>query len=103
MRDKTAKVILIFGGAGGIGAEIGARLASEGARLVIADLNGSQAQAKADGIVAKRGQAIGVQCDITDPELGDRAARAAIEEFGQNHVPASDECVVRDGAQPAGA
>jgi NAD(P)-dependent dehydrogenase (short-subunit alcohol dehydrogenase family) len=83
MQDKAGKVILIFGGAGGIGAETGARLASEGAKLVIADLNGSQAQAKADGIVAKGGQAIGVQCDITDPELCDCAARAAIEEFGQ--------------------
>jgi NAD(P)-dependent dehydrogenase (short-subunit alcohol dehydrogenase family) len=31
------KVIVVSGGAGGIGAEVSARLASEGARLVIAD------------------------------------------------------------------
>jgi len=69
MPDKAGKVILVFGGAGGIGAETGARLASEGARVVIADLNAAQAEAKAAGIVAEGGQAIGAACDITNPEL----------------------------------
>jgi 3-oxoacyl-[acyl-carrier protein] reductase len=77
------KVILVFGGAGGIGAEASARIGSGGARVVIADLNAAQAQAKAAGIVADGGQAIGVACDITSPELCDRAAQAAVDRFGQ--------------------
>jgi 3-oxoacyl-[acyl-carrier protein] reductase len=77
------KVIVVFGGAGGIGAEAGARLASAGARVVIADLNSALAGAKAAGIVAGGGQAIGVACDITDPAQCDRAAQAAVDEFGQ--------------------
>ena len=83
MHDKVDKVILVFGGAGGIGAEVGARLALEGARVVIADLNAAQAQAKAVGIVAEGGQAIGVACDITNPELCECAAQAAVDRFGQ--------------------
>jgi NAD(P)-dependent dehydrogenase (short-subunit alcohol dehydrogenase family) len=83
MQDKADKVILVFGGAGGIGAEVSARLASRGARIVIADLNAVQAQAKAVAIVAEGGQAIGVACDITDPELCECAAQAAVDQFGQ--------------------
>ena len=77
------KVIVLFGGAGGIGAEAAARLASAGARVVIADLNPAQAGARAAGIVAGGGQAIGVACDITDPAECDHAAQAAVDEFGQ--------------------
>jgi NAD(P)-dependent dehydrogenase (short-subunit alcohol dehydrogenase family) len=81
--DQADKVILVFGGAGGIGAETATRLASQGARIAIADLNADQTRTKAAGIVAGGGQAIGVACDITNPELCESAAQAAIDEFGQ--------------------
>ena len=77
------KVVLVTGGAGGIGAETSARLASGGARVVIADVNAAHAEAKAAGIVAGGGQAIAVACDITDPELCERTAQAAVDRFGQ--------------------
>ena len=83
MQNKTDKVILVFGGAGGIGAETSARLASAGARVVIADLNAAQAEVKAADIVAAGGRAIGVACDITDPDSCERAAQAAVDRFGQ--------------------
>jgi 3-oxoacyl-[acyl-carrier protein] reductase len=77
------KVVLVTGGAGGIGGEICARLASGGARVVIADVNSAHAQTKAAGILAEGGQAIGVACDITHPEQCERAAQAAVDRFGQ--------------------
>jgi 3-oxoacyl-[acyl-carrier protein] reductase len=83
MRSDFDKVILVFGGAGGIGAEVGARLASMGARVVLADLNLARAQAKAEDIAAAGGQAMGVECDITNPESCESAARAAVVRFGQ--------------------
>jgi 3-oxoacyl-[acyl-carrier protein] reductase len=83
MPDKTNNVILVFGGAGGIGAETSARLASGGARVVIADLNSVQAETKAVDIVAAGGHAIGVACDITNPEMCESAAQAAVDQFGQ--------------------
>jgi 3-oxoacyl-[acyl-carrier protein] reductase len=83
MPDKTSKVIMVVGGAGGIGAGTSARLASEGARVVIADLNSAQAEAKAAEIAAAGGQAIGVACDITSPESCECAARSAVDRFGQ--------------------
>jgi len=77
------RVILVTGGASGIGAETSMRLALAGARIVIADLNADRAQAKAAGIVAGGGQAIVVPCDITNPEQCEGAAQAAVDQFGQ--------------------
>jgi 3-oxoacyl-[acyl-carrier protein] reductase len=77
MRDK---VILVSGGAGGIGAEVSARLASEGALVAVADLHVGEAEAKAESI---GGRAIGVGCDITSPEQCEAAVQAAIKTFGR--------------------
>jgi NAD(P)-dependent dehydrogenase (short-subunit alcohol dehydrogenase family) len=73
MRDK---VIVVSGGAGGIGAEVSARLAAEGACLVIADLNTATIQARGE-------RAIGVACDITDPGQCEALVQAAVEKFGR--------------------
>lgn len=83
MPDEISKVIVVFGGAGGIGAGTSARLAEAGARVIIADLNEAQAQAKAAEIAAAGGQAIGVGCDITNPDMCERAAQAVVDRFGQ--------------------
>jgi len=80
MRDK---VIVVFGGAGGIGAEVSVRLASDGARVVVADLDAAHARAHATAITADGGRAIGVACDITNPESCDLAVESAIDEFGR--------------------
>ena len=76
-------VIVVSGGANGIGAEVSARLVSEGARVVIADLNGSQAEAKAASIGTAKDRALGVACDITSPEQCEDLVRASIERFGR--------------------
>ena len=75
MRDK---VIVVFGGAGGIGAQTSARLAADGARVVIADLNPAAAQTTAAGFGG-----LGVACDLTDPAQCDAAAQAAVNHFGR--------------------
>jgi NAD(P)-dependent dehydrogenase (short-subunit alcohol dehydrogenase family) len=77
------KVILITGGAGGIGAETGARLAAEGARVVVSDVDAAGAEAAAAAMVAGGGQAMGVACDITDPGMCEQAAQAAVDRFGR--------------------
>ncbi len=68
MQESTSKVILVFGGAGGIGAEVSAQLAAGGAKVLIADLNAAKD---------------GVACDITSPESCESAAQAAVDRFGR--------------------
>lgn len=72
------RVMVVSGGANGIGAEVSARLAGEGARVVITDLNGAQAEARAASIGG-----FGVACDISNPEQCEKAAQATVEKFGR--------------------
>ena len=81
--EMADKVVLVFGGAGGIGGAVAARLAAGGARAAIADLYAAEAEAAAARLAAEGGQAIGVGCDITDPAQCDAAARAAADRFGR--------------------
>jgi NAD(P)-dependent dehydrogenase (short-subunit alcohol dehydrogenase family) len=76
------KTIVIAGGAGGIGAEVGSRLAAEGASVVLADFDAAQAEARAAAIVAAGGAAVGVACDITNPEQCEAVARIAMDRYG---------------------
>jgi NAD(P)-dependent dehydrogenase (short-subunit alcohol dehydrogenase family) len=64
----TGKVILVSGGAGGIGAECARRLESEGARALRCDLPGAGAD---------------IDCDITQPADCDNAVRTAISRYGR--------------------
>ena len=74
------RVIVVSGGAGGIGMEIAGRLIAEGAHVVLADLNLQQAQARA----AEMGtRALAVGCDIADPEQCAQVADAALRTFGR--------------------
>jgi NAD(P)-dependent dehydrogenase (short-subunit alcohol dehydrogenase family) len=83
MSAQADRVILVAGGAGGIGAEVSAHLASGGARIVVADLNQREADAQAAAIAAAGGQAISVLCDITNPGHCEQGAQAAVDHFGQ--------------------
>ncbi|MCD9021809.1 bifunctional aldolase/short-chain dehydrogenase [Cohnella silvisoli] len=68
--EFSRKVAFITGGAGGIGSETARRLVSEGAHVVLADLNLEGAQKVAAEINAKFGEnrAIAVKMDVTSEE-----------------------------------
>ena len=73
MRRLEGRVTLVTGAGRGIGRAIAFRLASEGARVAVTDLDESTAQATA----AEVGEgAIGLRMDVTDPA----SVRAAVEE-----------------------
>ena len=73
------KVAIVTGGARGIGHAIGARYASEGARVVVADLNAAECQATAAAIGHG---ALGIAVDVTRQDSIDALVAAAVAQCG---------------------
>lgn len=81
MSNQINQVILITGGARGIGAETAKALAARGARVVLTDLD----RAALDETVAAIGEekALGVVADVCDLAAMELAVAAAVERFGR--------------------
>jgi NAD(P)-dependent dehydrogenase (short-subunit alcohol dehydrogenase family) len=77
------RVIIVTGGAHGIGRAYCEGLAREGARVVVADLDpeGAEAVVKALGSAGK--DALAVLADVSQPEATERMAAATVERFGR--------------------
>lgn len=91
------KCVIVIGAGTGIGAATVRRLAKEGARVCVADINGDAAAAVADGVRAVGGDAISVAVDITDQAAVDAAVKAAVDHFGRldgAHINAADLRVI---------
>jgi NAD(P)-dependent dehydrogenase (short-subunit alcohol dehydrogenase family) len=81
------QVAIVTGAASGIGLATAKRFASEGAHVVIADLNGDKAEAAAkDLMVGGSPEALGVACDVSKEDQAIRAVDATVERFGGVHV-----------------
>jgi 3-hydroxybutyrate dehydrogenase len=90
MRLK-GKVAIITGSASGIGKRIAEVYASEGANVVIADLNLNQANATAKEIIAQHGrQAMGIQMDVTNEAGVDNAVAQVIKAYGDIDILVSN-------------
>ena len=75
------RIVLITGAAGGIGAACARRLAAEGARLVLADLDGPAVER----LAGELGQ-VAVQCDVTARADIDRMVDTAYRRWGRLDV-----------------
>jgi 3-oxoacyl-[acyl-carrier protein] reductase len=82
MPKLTGKVALITGSGRGIGRAIALKLASEGARVVVNDLDAAPGDAVAAEIKAGGGEAIAVNGSVTEAGFSDRFVAAAMETFG---------------------
>jgi 3-hydroxybutyrate dehydrogenase len=84
------KVCIVTGAASGIGKEIAATYAREGAKVVIADLNKDAAQAAADAIKAAGGQAMAVAMDVTSEEQVNAAVAEVVAAYQRIDVLVSN-------------
>ncbi|KUH67474.1 hypothetical protein AU184_26350 [Mycolicibacterium novocastrense] len=85
MKGLQGKVVVVAGGATGIGAAAAARLGSEGARVLVGDINLAGAQQTAGGIVEAGGEAEPFEFDISDEGACHDLITAAHERWGAVH------------------
>jgi len=83
----SGQVAIVTGAAGSIGAEIAARLGSEGARLVVTDLDGDALEARAASLSERvRREVATVAGDLSTTEVATALTATAHERFGRVDV-----------------
>jgi NAD(P)-dependent dehydrogenase (short-subunit alcohol dehydrogenase family) len=86
VKTFASRVAVITGAASGLGRALAFRLAREGVRLVLADVDERALRATRDELAAGRAAAIGVRCDVSRGEDVERLAGRALAEFGAVHI-----------------
>ena len=96
MTRFEGKVAVITGSGRGIGAATAARLAREGAAVVISDMDAKATAETADRIAGEHGKAKGIPADVTDRESVENLVKGAVDAFGRLDVLVCCAGIIRD-------
>ena len=82
MGTLDGKVAIVSGSGRGIGREIALKLAREGAKVVVNDLDAEHAKETVAAIEAAGGQAVTCVGSVADADFGERFVQTAVDNFG---------------------
>jgi len=97
LRRLDKRTALVTGAGRGIGAAIAARLADEGARIVVADRDGEAAAALATAIQKRGAEALSITVDVADSGEVRQMMNRIQERFGGLDVLVNNAGIIRDG------
>ena len=97
MSKLAGKVALISGSGRGIGRALALKLASEGAAVVVNDLDEAPAAEVVEAIRAQGGQAAACVGNVVDRDFGERFVQAALSEFNGLHIIVNNAGYTLDG------
>lgn len=90
------RVALVTGGADGLGRRIAECFCSEGAAVVVADINPVGAREVAARLSAQGGRAVAATVDVTSEDEVDEMVATCVREFGRLDAIVNNAGVVRD-------
>jgi NAD(P)-dependent dehydrogenase (short-subunit alcohol dehydrogenase family) len=98
LRELTSRVAVVTGAASGIGFALSERFASEGMKVVMADVE-RPALAEAAELLAGRGhQVLPVPTDVSDAAAMERLRGQVVDAFGAAHILCNNAGVAAPGA-----
>jgi len=99
--EFTGKVVLITGASSGIGRATALAFASEGAKVVIGDVNAEGSQETVRLIVEAGGEASAMACDVSSPDDAAALVAHAVETFGAVDIAFNNAGIEGTGAMVA--
>jgi 3-oxoacyl-[acyl-carrier protein] reductase len=97
MSRLAGKVALVTGGGRGIGLSVIQRLAAEGARLLVNDLDAETAEAAAKAVKDAGGEAIAHPGSVAEKEFAAGFIDAALSRFGDIHIVVNNAGYIWNG------
>ena len=98
MPQLTDRIALVTGGAQGLGAAICRRLAREGCDVMVADLNGEQAEKTAQAVAQESGRRVrAMQVNVADEGQVRALVDTVVSEFGRLDILVANAGIVRSG------
>lgn len=86
MTTLAGRVAIVTGGGRGIGRAVCLKLATEGAAVVVNDLDAKPANTVVEEIISAGGKAVAVIGSVTETGFADRFLQTALEAFGDVHI-----------------
>ena len=96
MGKLDGRVAFVTGAGRGIGAATALRLAEDGARVVLADIDPEGCQQVAAEIEQAGSQALAIFCNVADREAVEAAVAQGVERFGRLDILVNNAGVLRD-------
>ncbi len=97
MGQLDGKIVWITGSARGIGKSIAEVLGSEGAKLVIQDIDEASTLQTAQELAAKGMDTFAQVCDVSDSEAVENTVQAIVDHYGRIDILVNNAGITRDG------